>query len=147
MRDADPLSSFLALGAGRDDDGKLTAEKIYGLKLDADLVVLSACRSGDGLVTGDGIAGLARAFFYAGAPSLIVSLWDVADAPTSRLVPAFYREWLRGAGKARALRAAQLELIRELRAGHVKVATPAGEIVVPEDPAFWAGFILLGEPD
>jgi CHAT domain-containing protein len=87
--DADPMASFLALGAGSGGDGRLTAEKIYGLKLDADLVVMSACRSGGGLITGDGIAGLARAFFYAGAPSLVVSLWDVADAPTSRLVPAF----------------------------------------------------------
>lgn len=147
VSDADPLSSFLALGSTRDGDGKLTAEKIYGLKLDADLVVLSACRSGDGLVTGDGMAGLARAFFYAGAPSLVVSLWDVADAPTSRLVAALYREWLRGASKARALRSAQLALIRDLRAGRVRVATAAGEITLPEDPAFWAGFTLLGEPE
>jgi CHAT domain-containing protein/tetratricopeptide (TPR) repeat protein len=147
VSDADPLSSFLALGADRDSDGKLTAQKIYRLKLDADLIVLSACRSGDGVVTGDGIAGLARAFFYAGAPSLVVSLWDVADAPTSRLVPAFYRAWLRGTDKAGALRSAQLALIRDLRNGRVKVTTPAGEIAIPEDPAFWAGFILLGEPD
>jgi len=111
------------------------------------LVVLSACRSGDGLVTGDGVAALARAFFYAGAPSVVVSVWDVADAPTSRLLPAFYRAWLGGADKANALRAAQLELIRDLRAGRVRTNTPVGEIVIPEDPAFWAGFVLLGEPD
>jgi CHAT domain-containing protein/tetratricopeptide (TPR) repeat protein len=147
VRDTDPMSSFLALGTSRGNDGRLTAEKIYRLQLDADLVVLSACRSGGGLFTGDGIAGLARAFFYAGAPSLVVSLWDVADAPTSRLVPAFYRAWLGGADKARALRTAQLGLIRDLRAGRVTVATPAGPLAIPEDPAFWAGFILLGEPE
>jgi CHAT domain-containing protein/tetratricopeptide (TPR) repeat protein len=147
VRDADPMASFLALGRSRDGDGRLTAEKIYGMKLDADLVVLSACRSGDGLVTGDGVAALARAFFYAGAASVVVSVWDVADAPTSRLLPAFYRAWLGGADKASALRTAQLELIRELRAGRVRTKTPLGEIAIPEDPAFWAGFVLLGEPD
>ncbi|HZW75773.1 MAG TPA: CHAT domain-containing protein, partial [Caldimonas sp.] len=147
VRDADPMASFLALGRGRDGDGRLTAEKIYAMKLDTDLVVLSACRSGDGLVTGDGVAALARAFFYAGAASVVVSVWDVADAPTSHLLPAFYRAWLGGADKASALRAAQLELIRELRAGRVRTKTSLGQIAIPEDPAFWAGFVLLGEPD
>jgi CHAT domain-containing protein len=128
-------------------DGQLTADEIYGLDLEADLIVLSACRSGGGVITGDGIAGLARAFFYAGTPSVIVSVWDVADQPTNRLLPAFYRQWLNGADKATALRAAQLSLIRSLRAGQVKVSLPAGTFVLPEDPAFWAAFVLLGEPD
>ncbi len=78
---------------------------------------------------------------------MIVSLWDVADQPTNRLLPAFYRHWLKGADKASALRAAQLSLIRGLRAGQVKVTLPAGTFVLPEDPAFWAAFVLLGEPD
>ena len=57
-----------------------TAEEVYGLNLDVDLVVLSACRSGTGPITGDGVAGLARAFLYAGAASVVVStLWDVAS--------------------------------------------------------------------
>lgn len=147
VRDADPLSSFLALGREGAASGQLTAQKIYDLRLDANLVVLSACRSGEGVPNGDGIAALARAFFYAGTSSLIVSLWDIADEPSNRLLPAFYREWLKGTDKARALRAAQLQLMADLRAGRVKVSTPAGDIVVPEDPAFWAGFVLLGEPD
>jgi CHAT domain-containing protein/tetratricopeptide (TPR) repeat protein len=146
VRDADPMASFLALSIGG-GDGRLTAQKIYGLPLDADLVVLSACRSGDGMITGDGIAGLARAFFYAGAASIVVSVWDVVDAPTSRMLPTFYRAWFAGSDKARALRTAQLELIRDLRAGRVVVNTAAGAIAVPEDPAFWAGFVLLGEPN
>ena len=149
VRDGDPLSSFLALGRTGDASvtGRLTAEKIYRLKLDANLVVLSACRSGEGVPNGDGIAALARAFFYAGTSSLIVSLWDIADEPTNRLLPAFYREWLKGTDKARALRAAQLQLLGDLRAGRVKVSTALGEITVPEDPAFWASFVLLGEPE
>jgi CHAT domain-containing protein/tetratricopeptide (TPR) repeat protein len=147
VRDSRPLASFLALGTAGDDDGQLTADKIYGLDLDANLIVLSACRSGGGVSTGDGIAALARAFFYAGTASVIVSVWDVADQPTNQLLPAFYQAWLNGADKASALRAAQLSLIRNLRAGRVKVATAAGTFVLNEDPAFWAAFVLLGEPD
>ena len=109
--------------------------------------MLSACRSGEGVPNGDGIAALARAFFYAGTDSLIVSLWDIADEPTNRLLPAFYREWLKGTDKAAALRAAQLQLLSDLRAGRVKITTPVGDVAVPEDPAFWAGFVLLGTPD
>jgi CHAT domain-containing protein len=146
VRDHDPFSSFLALGRAGDDDGLLTAQEIYRLRLDADLVVLSACRSAGGRVTGDGIATFARAFLYAGAPSIVASLWDVADEPTNRLVPAFYRSWLSGASKARALRAAQLALLKELRSGRVQIETPAGLVSLPEHPVFWAGFALIGEP-
>ena len=147
VRDDDPFSSFLALApAEQEDDGLLTAREIYMLRLDADLVVLSACRSGGGRVTGDGIATFARAFIYAGAPSIVASLWDVADEPTNRLLPDFYRSWLTGASKARALRAAQLSLLRDLRAGTVRIDTPAGKVSLPEHPVFWAGFALIGEP-
>jgi CHAT domain-containing protein/tetratricopeptide (TPR) repeat protein len=148
VRDGDPLASFLALAPGPGDrhDGQLTAQEIYGLELDADLVVLSACRSGGGAIGSDGVAALARAFIYAGAASLVVSVWDVVDAPTSVLLPAFYRAWLGGADKDRALRGAQLRLIADLRAGRIKVPSPLGELVLPEDPMFWAGVVLIGEP-
>jgi CHAT domain-containing protein/tetratricopeptide (TPR) repeat protein len=148
VRDDAPFSSFLAVGrAIGGDDGMLTAQEIYGLSLDADLVVLSACRSAGGRVTGDGIATFARAFIYAGAPSLVASMWDVADEPTNRLLPDFYRTWLGGATKARALRRAQLSLLSDLRAGKVQLDTPAGLVSLPEQPVFWAGFALLGEPE
>ena len=148
VRDDEPFSSFLAVGrAMGGDDGMLTAQEIYGLSLDADLVVLSACRSAGGRVTGDGIATFARAFIYAGAPSLVASMWDVADEPTNRLLPDFYRTWLGGATKARALRRAQLGLLNDLRAGKVQLETAAGLVSLPEHPVFWAGFALLGEPE
>jgi CHAT domain-containing protein/tetratricopeptide (TPR) repeat protein len=148
VRDDAPFSSFLAVGRTvGGDDGMLTAQEIYGLSLDADLVVLSACRSAGGRVTGDGIATFARAFMYAGAPSLVASVWDVADEPTNRLLPDFYRTWLGGATKARALRRAQLGLLNDLRAGKVQLDTPAGLVSLPEHPVFWAGFALLGEPE
>lgn len=150
VQDDDPLGSYLALGRGADGsgtDGRLTAQEIYGLSVSADLVVMSACRSGSGRVTGDGIATLARAFFYAGAPSLVTSLWDLADEPANRLVPAFYRAWFAGASKAHALRAAQLDVLRQLRAGSMQIPTRLGPVSVPEHPVFWAGFVLVGEPN
>jgi CHAT domain-containing protein/tetratricopeptide (TPR) repeat protein len=146
VRADEPLASFLALTASDGDDGRLTAQEIYRLRLDADLVVLSACRSAGGRVAGDGIATFARAFIYAGAPSIVASVWDVADEPTNRLLPAFYRSWFGGASKARALRTAQLRLLHDLRAGKIQISTPAGRVSLPEHPVFWAGFALLGEP-
>ena len=150
VKDDDPLGSYLALGPNADGsaaDGRLTAQEIYGLTVGADLVVLSACRSGSGRVTGDGIATLARAFFFAGTPSLVTSLWDLADEPANRLVPAFYRSWFAGASKARALRTAQLEVLRNLRAGTMQITTRLGPVSLPEHPVFWAGFALVGEPN
>jgi CHAT domain-containing protein len=149
VRDDDPFGSFLALsaGGGPGADGILLAQEIYGWELQADLVVLSACRSGGGRFNGDGIAAFTRAFIYAGTPSLVSSLWDVADEPTNRLLPGFYRAWFAGASKARALRAAQLQLLRDLRAGRITIGTPAGRVALPEHPVFWAGFVLIGEPN
>ena len=150
VRDEDPFGSFLALGPSSDaknSDGLLTSEEVYGLDLNADLVVLSACRSAGGRVTGDGISAFARAFIYAGTASLVASLWDVADEPTNRLLPDFYRAWRAGESKASALRGAQLRLLRDLRAGRVHVETQVGTVTIPEHPVFWAGFALFGEPD
>jgi CHAT domain-containing protein len=149
VSDEDPFKSYLALGpsAGGLTDGLLTSEEVYGLDLNADLVVLSACRSAGGRITGDGISAFARAFIYAGTATLVASLWDVADEPTSRLLPDFYRGWLAGASKSAALRSAQLTLLRDLRAGRVRIETPAGPVTIPEHPVFWASFALFGEPD
>jgi CHAT domain-containing protein len=145
----DPLKSFLALGRVGERpgmNGRLTAEEIYSIDLHADLVVLSACRTGLGRISGDGVAGLARAFFYAGAASVISTLWDVPDRPTARLTEEFYRSFPKSIGKSESLREAQLKLIRLLRNGEVTVATPFGTLPLPEAPELWAGFVLLGEP-
>ena len=146
----DSLASYLALGRGADAsvDGRLSGEEIYDLNLHADLVVLSACRTGLGRISGDGVAGLARAFFYAGAASVVATLWDVADEPASQLVADFYRSLgptLQN-DKSEALRNAQLRLLRSLRNGEVRVNTPFGRLPLPEDPSLWAGFVLMGEP-
>jgi CHAT domain-containing protein/tetratricopeptide (TPR) repeat protein len=149
VRNDDPSQSFLALtasGVGSPADGRLTSGEVYQLNLNADLVVLSACRSALGPLSSDGMIGLTRAFFYAGTPSIMATLWDVADEPTSRLVSDFYRYYRRDQDKSKALRRAQLRLIAALRSGRVKVSTVVGPAVLPEHPLFWASFILSGEP-
>lgn len=90
--------------------------------------------------------GLTRAFFYAGTPSVVAALWDVADEPTFRLVSGFYSRLAAAPDKARALRSAQLSMLRALRAGEVKVPTAAGAVTLPEHPVLWAGFVPVGEP-
>lgn len=150
LRDDDrSAESYLMLaksGADPARDGQLTTDEIYGLNLDADLVVLSACRTASGPVTGDGVVGMTRAFFYAGARSIIGSLSDVADESAARLMPVFYRVWPHALEKATALRVAQLDLLERLRRGQVAVETPAGRKVLKEAPFLWAPFILIGEP-
>jgi CHAT domain-containing protein len=115
-------------------------------QMQADLVVLSACRTRLGKVSGDGMLGLTRAFFYAGANSVMATLWDVADEPTARLISDFYRSLQKDPNKSRALQSAQLQLIRRLLEGRVRVNTSLGPISLLEDPVFWAGFVLQGEP-
>jgi len=117
---------------GRPRDGLLRGGEIAALDLPADLVVLAACRTGPGEeVRGDGPAGLARAFLAAGAARVLVSLWDVGDEATARLMAGFYRRLLaEGLAPAAALRAAQLDLRRDPRW---------------RAPWAWAGFVLLGD--
>jgi CHAT domain-containing protein len=110
------------------------------------MVVLSACRTGLGPVSADGVAGLSRAFFYAGSASVLTTLWDVADQPTAILMPLFYQNLAHSQSRAQALRSAQLELIARLRTGRVRV--PVGSSLQPlsERPAYWAAFSLSGQP-
>ncbi|MFN7975202.1 MAG: CHAT domain-containing protein [Acidobacteriota bacterium] len=148
LRDDEPLESLVILSAttGESDataDGLLTAEEILDLHLDADLVTLSACETGLGRVTGDGIIGLARSFLGAGAASVVASLWSVADVSTRFQMERFYSELGQGVPKARALRHAQVATIDALRQGAIR--TPSGR-VLPESPFFWAPFVLIGDP-
>ncbi|HEU5340018.1 CHAT domain-containing tetratricopeptide repeat protein [Edaphobacter sp.] len=149
VSDSDPFGSFLALDAppGQTaESGLLTAEDIYGMHLHTRMVVLSACRTGRGPISGDGVAGLSRAFFYAGSASVLTTMWDVADAPTALLMPLFYQGTERGQSRAEALRNAQLALIHQLRAGRVRVSVAGREIALPESPVYWAAFSLSGQP-
>jgi CHAT domain-containing protein/Tfp pilus assembly protein PilF len=129
----DPLGSGLLLAPAGSDEGLLTAaEVVRGWRLQADVVMLSACETAVGVSRRyEGLYGLARAFLFAGARSVGASLWQVSDASTARLMGAFYREYARGVGKAEALRQAQLALLRDKRYA---------------DPYYWSGFVLIGAP-
>lgn len=135
-----PFESYLALSGG----SRLTAGEIYAMRTHADLVWLSACAGGSGKISADGLLGFTRAFFYAGAAAVIAPVWNIADAPNERLAVEYYRQYRRLGDKSRALRAAQLRLLDDLRAGRVVVNTPAGPMIVPEHPWLWAGFVLQG---
>ena len=114
------------------EDGLLQAAEIFNLKVSADLVVLSACETGLGrMVAGEGLVGLTRAFMYAGAPSVVVSLWSVADASTASLMDSFYSNLVgESAGKTESLRLAKLEMIASSDLAH---------------PFHWAPFVLTGD--
>ncbi len=115
------------------EDGALQMAEVMRLKLSADLITLSACRTGLGrLLHGEGIIGLTRSFLYAGAESVVVSLWNVNDIATASLMKSFYKNLKQGMGKDEALRQAKLELLRSQQ--------PAWR-----HPYYWAPFVLVGE--
>ncbi|MEG4422432.1 CHAT domain-containing protein, partial [Microcoleus sp. LAD1_D5] len=126
------LSSAIALAPSGRDDGLLTAAEIFDMKLQANLVVLSACNTGEGRITGDGVIGLSRALISAGVPSVIVSLWAVPDAPTAELMQAFYQNLQQNPNKAQALRQAMLTTMKN--PNH-------------SNPRDWAAFTLIGEAE
>jgi CHAT domain-containing protein len=121
--------------ASETDDGYLNASEIAALKLDADWVILSACNTAAGEATGaEALSGLARAFFYAGARSLLVSHWEVNSDATVKLITKAVAELKANPkiGRAEALRRSMLSMITAGKdyEGH---------------PAFWAPFVLVGE--
>jgi CHAT domain-containing protein/uncharacterized protein HemY len=121
----------IALTPSASDDGLLTAAEILEMNLNAELAVLSACDTGRGRITGDGVIGLSRSLISAGVPSVIVSLWSVSDRSTEYLMTHFY-ENLSHMNKAQALRQAMLTTMQQ-----------------PEysSPDSWAAFTLVGEAE
>ncbi|HEY2675793.1 MAG TPA: CHAT domain-containing protein [Steroidobacteraceae bacterium] len=125
-----PLNSGLYLAKGSDADGILTAGDLYSLRWDVDLVTLSACETGVGkIANGDDVIGLTRGFLYAGARSIVASLWEVDDAATAQLMVSFYKN-LQKNDKRESLRLAQIETRQQF----------------PE-PWFWAAFNIVGRAD
>ncbi|MEG5041326.1 MULTISPECIES: CHAT domain-containing tetratricopeptide repeat protein [unclassified Microcoleus] len=116
--------------SGDTDDGALNAAEILQLKLDSELVVLSACSTGGGKITGDGVIGLSRCFILAGVPSIIVSLWNMGAPAAKLLMTEFYQNLARGENRAAALRCAMLT---------TKARFPS--------PIAWAAFTLIGETE
>lgn len=123
-----PLNSGLLLAADGADKGRLTVADLYSLRLDAELVTLSACETGLGkLASGDDVVGLTRGFLYAGARSIVASLWKVDDDSTSVLMTNFYRYLSRNIEQREALRLAQIK---------TKENFP--------HPYYWAAFQITG---
>ncbi|HEX4953290.1 MAG TPA: CHAT domain-containing tetratricopeptide repeat protein [Thermoanaerobaculia bacterium] len=129
--ESSPDAMSLILAAGGEDNGLLSYSEIAALDLGAELVVLSACDSARGdELAGEGVIGLARAFLFAGAHSLVTSLWVVDDIGTPELMTRFYEGIQQGKGKAEALRLAKLSLIA--------ARGPRAQ------PRVWAPFVLFG---
>jgi CHAT domain-containing protein len=127
-----PRRSAVLLTASDRDDGLLQVNEIANLSLNADLVVLAACRSQLGrLVRGEGLLSLSRAFIHAGARGVMATLWDVSDSETAWLMRRFYEEIGDGRAPDEALRRAQLSAIE---AGGARAS-----------PAQWAAFVMAGE--
>jgi CHAT domain-containing protein/Tfp pilus assembly protein PilF len=123
-------SLVLSLNALQKDDGYLQMREIYDLTLNADLVVLSACQAGSGIMErAEGPMGLARPFFYAGARSVLASLWSINDKTTVFFMKVFYQNLVKGCAVGKAL---QLTKIRMLNSEWAH-------------PFYWAGFILNGD--
>lgn len=123
----------LTLNNDPDEDGFLEVNEISELDLDCDLVVLSACQTGRGqLLSGEGIVGLSRAFLYAGARSVVVSLWSVSDISTGHLMKSFYQHLAGNLGNSAALRLAKLQMLR----GGAET----------RHPYYWAPFVTVGKP-
>ncbi len=136
LNTAHPKFSRLVLSRfdreGHERDGFVYAHEVYKLELAADLVVLSACETALGAeIRGEGLLGLTQGFMYAGAASVLVSLWNVDDQATAELMAQFYRKLLvEDMRPVAALRAAQAAVRRQKRW---------------QAPYFWAGFVLQGE--
>ncbi len=133
--DKRPARSSIVLTLDDDplEDGFLQMREVYNLKLNSDLVVLSACQTGLGqFINGEGIEGLNRAFFYAGASSVLMSLWSVNDQASSQLMERFYHYLRSSESPMNALHKTKLEMISSGVLSH---------------PYYWAGFIVSGKAD
>lgn len=125
-----PLNSFVAFAPTATENGLLTAREVaQNREVPVDLVVLSACQTGLGRVSGDGMLGLSRAFLIAGARTIIVSQWSVSDGATKELMVAFYRNYLASGHKAIALQFAMQKVRSIPKYAH---------------PRYWAAFVMVG---
>ena len=135
INDEDPLASKLIFTLNNDtlEDGFLNTYEIYDLNLNADLAVLSACKTGVGkLSKGEGIMSLARGFLYAGVPGIVMTLWEVEDVSSVNIMDEFYRNLKEGFSKDIALRNSKLTYLNN-----------ADQL--QSHPYFWAAFVQIGD--
>lgn len=129
----DRSSIVLSIGNAHAEDEILQMREVFNLKLNSDLVTLSACQTGLGqFIKGEGIEGLSRAFFYAGASSALISLWTVHDQATSQFMERYYFHLRSSNSIMNALQKTKLEMINSDILSH---------------PYYWAGFIITGNSD
>jgi CHAT domain-containing protein/Tfp pilus assembly protein PilF len=132
-----PMFSNLVFSQSNDsdDDGLLNTYEIYGLDINAHLIVLSACETGCGkLNSGEGIMSLARGFLYAGCPGVVMTLWKVEDNQSAKIITSFYKYLAEGKSKIEALRLSKLD--------YLKNSDP-----LFSHPYFWAGYVDIGKPN
>lgn len=135
INNADPASSKLLFSQQEDtlNDGQLHIYELFNLRLEASMAVLSSCRTANGkFFDGEGVLSLARAFNYAGVPSIVMSHWSVDDESTSVIMEHFYSNLAKGMTKGNALRLAKL--------AYLKNADPS-----KSHPFFWGAFVVYGD--
>ena len=125
----EPLESSIVLAPDDNEDGFLTAADFLNMELNAELIVLSACDTGKGRITGEGVVGLSRSLAIAGIPSILVSLWKIDDESTKELMLEFYKNLEQGNNKAQSLRQAMLTMMKKYGVYH------------------WGAFNLIGEAE
>ncbi|QHI35672.1 hypothetical protein IMCC3317_10180 [Kordia antarctica] len=127
-----PELSYLLFTEGNSDN-KLYIEELYGMNLKADMAVLSACSTGDGVLdVKKGMISLHRAFTHAGVPTTVASLWEAPDTATQKIMVQFYKELKAGKTKAKALQLAKLQYLKTTDDANLKT------------PFYWAGFVING---
>jgi len=126
---------FTPGGSGSQDDGYLNTYELFSLHLPGQLAVLSACNTGGGkLERGEGIISLARGFFYAGIPSVVMTLWEIEDHSSADLMAIFYKNLKKGLPSDIALQRAKIAYMEK-----------AGKL--QSHPYFWAGYMVIGKTD
>ena len=115
------------------EDGLLNTYELFNMNLHAELAVLSACNTGSGkLQLGEGIISIARGFFYAGVPSVVMTLWSVEDNSSALLMELFYKHLTEGLAKDEALRQAKLDYLKQ-------------SDQLTSYPYYWAGYVNIGD--
>jgi pentatricopeptide repeat protein len=135
INDENPLYSKLVFFQNKDaaNDGLLNTYELFNMELHAELAVLSACNTGTGkLMKGEGIMSLARGFFYAGVPSIVMTLWSVEDYSGVELMTSFYKSLSEGKTKDEALQYAKLSYLRSTDQ-------------LKSHPHFWAAYVSIGD--
>jgi len=134
LNDKDPMNSTLIFSKGNDtiEDRYLKTYEVYGIPLKANMVVLSSCNTGAGMLySGEGILSLARGFTYSGSKSVVMSMWEIEDRSGTEIVKKFYDNLRNGDSKSMALRKARISYLKEADQQR-------------SHPYFWSSLIIYG---